>query len=536
MELLRCKLDSVTQLDMDRVFLFALSGKESKKELVLELMPPGNIIVLDERRKIVLALREVRSPQRRILRGEGYSPPAQTRLSPDRIDENILKSILAKESRAGKALGKGISLPRRYIDEILRRSALKQDDPSPQSGEKVREVASVVKEILAEATNPHAYIVKVNDETHLMAIKPTIGEILQEGATFSELLDETVSPIIMEGEGHEQAASERKEKEYQVTLSKLSTELGDLEEHSKRLREAANLIRGAVTIEEVTASLKDIKEYVSSESLKTIEKENSPAAIASLLFDLAKNNESEAVRVREASASLRKRMEREVRLVDGRKVAKPREPRKREWYEKFRWFFTSQDKLAIGGRDAHSNSILIKRHLEREDVVYHADLFGSPFFVLKNGRTQTDEEMREVAKSTVAFSSGWKTGLGSADAYWVNTDQVSATAPSGEYLARGSFMIRGQKNFVTKNILQVSVGFDTEGRIISGPDEAIMKHAVAYLTLIPSREKTSETAKKILAELRKAAGDKTKFDCTVDDVLRMLPTGGGKIVRRKETR
>lgn len=535
-ELLRCKLDSVSQLDMDRVFLFALSCKESKKEVVLELMPPGNIIVLDGQRKIVLALREVRSPQRRILRGEGYSPPTQTRLSPDRMDENLLKSIFAKESRAGKALGKGVSLPRRYVDEVLRRSELKQDDPSPNTAEKVRAVVSAVKEILTEAANPRPYVVKLNDETHLMAIRPTVGEVLREGASFSELLDETVSPVVMEGEGHEQTASDRREKEYQATLSKLSAQLGELEESSKRLRERASLIRGAATMGEVVSSLEGANEFVSSESLKAIEKESSPAAIASLLFDLAKRNESEAVRVREASASLRKRMEREAGSVERRQVARPREPRKKEWYEKFRWFFTSQNKLAIGGRDAHSNSILIKKHLEREDVIYHADLFGSPFFVLKNGRAQTEEEVRELAKSTVAFSSGWKTGLGSADAYWVNSDQVSATAPSGEYLARGSFMIRGKKNFVTKNILQVSVGFDAEGRIISGPEEAIMKQAVVYLTVIPSREKTSETAKKILAELRKAAGEKMKFDYTVDDVLRMLPSGGGKIVRRKETR
>lgn len=534
-ELLRSKLDSVSQLDMDRVFLFAFSHGTNKKELVLELMPPGNIILLDDRRKTIVALRDVRSTQRKVSRGVVYSPPAQARLSPDRVDLETLKSMLAKGGSVGRALGKGISLPRRYIDEILRRSGLRQDDPSLQNDEKVGEVAGAVKAIIAETADPHPCVVKLNDETHLMAIRPTTGEVLREGATVSELLDETVRTVVTEGEVHEETPSERREEEYRVTLSRLNVQLGQLEENSNRLRERADLIRRRTSAEGVMVDLEGVRELIPPESLRRIERESSPAAIASILFDLAKKNESEAVRVREASASVRKRMEREVKLEAKGRPRELREPRKREWYEKFRWFYTSHDGLAVGGRDAHSNSILVKRHLERDDVVYHADLFGSPFFILKDGRGQTDEEVKELAKATVAFSSGWKTGLGSADAYWVNSDQVSTTAPSGEYLARGSFMVRGKKNFVSKNILQISVGVDPDGRIISGPEEAVMKHAVAYLTIIPSREKTSETAKKILAELRKAVGDKMTFDDTVDDVLRMLPSGGGKIVRRRAT-
>ncbi len=65
---------------------------------------------------------------------------------------------------------------------------------------------------------------------------------------------------------------------------------------------------------------------------------------------------------------------------------------KKEWYEKFRWFFTTGGKLAIGGRDAQSNTTLIRRHLQENDTIYHADLFGSPFFILKGGKEQTEEE------------------------------------------------------------------------------------------------------------------------------------------------
>ena len=44
-------------------------------------------------------------------------------------------------------------------------------------------------------------------------------------------------------------------------------------------------------------------------------------------------------------------------------------------------------------------------------------------------------------------------------AYWVNADQVSKTAPTGEYLSVGSFMIRGKKNFLPPSQLALGFGF-----------------------------------------------------------------------------
>jgi hypothetical protein len=204
---------------------------------------------------------------------------------------------------------------------------------------------------------------------------------------------------------------------------------------------------------------------------------------------------------------------------------------RREWYEKFRWFTTSGGKLAIGGRDAQSNSLLIRRHVDNGDVVYHADLFGSPFFVLKKGKEQTTEEVAELAQATVSYSSAWKTGLSAADAYWVEPQQVSAGAPTGEYLARGSFAIRGKKNFITRNLLELAVGIDKAGRVVAGPEAAVAKTAPVYVVIIPSREKSSDTAKKVLAELKELLGSAVG-GATLDDVMRALPTGGGKIVRK----
>ena len=45
--------------------------------------------------------------------------------------------------------------------------------------------------------------------------------------------------------------------------------------------------------------------------------------------------------------------------------------------------------LAIGGRDAASNSAVVRKHLVKNDKIFHGDIFGSPFFILKEARKCT---------------------------------------------------------------------------------------------------------------------------------------------------
>ncbi len=55
-ELLRLKLDSVSQYDLDRVIFFRFSRDEAELQLILELMPPGNIILTDAAGWIMVSL------------------------------------------------------------------------------------------------------------------------------------------------------------------------------------------------------------------------------------------------------------------------------------------------------------------------------------------------------------------------------------------------------------------------------------------------------------------------------------------------
>ena len=54
-------------------------------------------------------------------------------------------------------------------------------------------------------------------------------------------------------------------------------------------------------------------------------------------------------------------------------------------------------------------------------------------------------------------SSAWDAKIVTGS-YWVNDDQVSKTAQTGEYLTTGAFMIRGKKNFIPAEPLVMGIG------------------------------------------------------------------------------
>ena len=120
------------------------------------------------------------------------------------------------------------------------------------------------------------------------------------------------------------------------------------------------------------------------------------------------------------------------------------EVRKKNWFERYRWFFTSDGFLVVGGRDSSSNSAVIRKHLEKDDKVFHGEIYGSPFFLLKDDGSSIASSLNEVAHATVCFSRAWKESMYGTNAYWVNPDQVKKGAPSGQSMAKGSFMIEGQ--------------------------------------------------------------------------------------------
>jgi len=250
----------------------------------------------------------------------------------------------------------------------------------------------------------------------------------------------------------------------------------------------------------------------------TLSLEKSIEENASVYFDKAKKAKKKTEGATEALERSRKKLAKikkeEAKIVEEVVIEK----RKREWYEKFRWFVSSEGFLVIGGRDATTNEIVIKKHTEKEDIVFHTDMSGSPFFVIKSeGKEIGEATINETGTATAVFSRAWKLGLGTADVFYVTPDQVSKEAQSGEYMSKGAFMIRGKKKYLHPD-MDLAVGVNAAGMFISGSFSAVSANAAGeVIKLKQGKGKSSDLAKKM----------KNKYGLhDNDEIIRMLPAGG----------
>ncbi len=204
---------------------------------------------------------------------------------------------------------------------------------------------------------------------------------------------------------------------------------------------------------------------------------------------------------------------------------------KKQWYHRFRWFITSDGIVVLGGRDASQNEELVKKYMAGGDTFVHADVHGASVVLVK-GKT---EKMDEVARFAASYSGAWKSGHFSADVYSTRPEQVSKTAEHGEFVAKGSFIVRGERTYFRNVPLGVAIGLQLEPQaaVIGGPPAAVRARATIVVELKPGQYEPNDVAKKVLRILREKAGDDEfqgiKTVLNTDAVAAFVPPGGSDI-------
>jgi hypothetical protein len=130
-------------------------------------------------------------------------------------------------------------------------------------------------------------------------------------------------------------------------------------------------------------------------------------------------------------------------------------------------------------------------------------------------------------------------GFASANAYWVRPEQVKLVGPSGTYLPKGGFLMEGTKHLYRGLRVEVAVGvaeLDGDLALMAGPPRAVEAHTLAHVVLIPLPEgKVSDAAKRVrealLGLLEEPLSAQLKR-LPLDEFVRTLPPGGGRVVRR----
>ena len=568
-EIERAKINSVSQPGSERIFFLHFINKDNKeRKLVIEIFGKGNIILCDESMKILWILNPVEVRHRILKTGLEYVLP------PNR-GEDVFQITLEgmKKSRQTQPentdlvrwLAKCTSLPRKYVEEILLHSGISAKYANNLSDNDVQIIYDKTKEITSKVID------ETNHEPSIMVDKLGLAidasPIVMSGESntkkvesYMDGIDQVLSnEIISIGRSLKTEETDRKILELEHDLEEQNKAKTQVITRSQNLRRVAHELMNlsSMGIEDMNDStVRNLLENNDSEIVKEngitylnienerIKFESSIPKFSSLLFSRAKELERGAINIDKASEELRLRVEKlqnQTQKIHEKIQFSKLESK--QWYERYRWFVTSDGYLVIGGRDASSNSAIIRKYMTDNDIIFHAEIHGSPFFLVKNVNNQEKQDsgyVEEAAQATVSFSRAWKDGLSSGDAYWVFPNQVKKGAPTGQFLPKGSFVIEGKRNFCRGIELKLSIGLvqiEKKYSIVCGPLNAVRKRSLVFTSLLPGGTDSMNLAKKVKSEFVRAISE---FDqslaeyckkISLDEFIRMLPTGQSKIER-----
>ena len=553
-DLLRAKLTKIEQIGTERIAYFTFTNFEKEFTLIVEFFGDGNIILCNEERKILALLHSIDVRHRQLRVGLEYAPPPEDGVDVLNLTKESFRELFST-SGIGKTIGRGLGLPKKYVEEIIRLSGIDPKKPSNEvTNEEFEALYEIITSTLSKVTQgPHDPSVIIEDDVHdAYPIRFSDDNLnAKKVDSFNEGLDIVFTEEILEkGKSLFSSPADKKIESLEKTLTEQKNAINVVLEKSKTIAEVANLLftmtsagQHDIRNEMITNSLKEKNAEIISEkgvpymkineSKIQIDPDSSLPTIASKLFDESKKQKGAVKSIEKLMKKTESKLEKTIEKGEIAKGAVGfKEVRKKSWFERYRWFYTSDEVLAVGGRDSSSNSAIIRKYLEKNDKVFHAEVHGSPFFLLKG----EDEELlplslEEVAHATVCFSRAWQISAYGMSSFWVNPDQVKKGAPTGQSMAKGAFMINGTRNFIKVSSLKLAVGIfkqDEDYLLVCGPPEPIKKKCLCYAVIEPGGSTMSDVAKKIRAEFDKV--DETfKKIFLIDDYVRALPTGSSKV-------
>jgi predicted ribosome quality control (RQC) complex YloA/Tae2 family protein len=556
----------VRQHHFDRIMEIEIQ-KEHKYTLIIELFSKGNIILLDEEGQIILPLKRKLWQDRRISSKETYKYPPERGLNPIHAEKEEIKSLfLDSGTDIIRTLAKS-GFGGLYAEEIVLRADAPKDKPAKEiSEEELESIYKAIKEIFQPLLDAefHPQIIREGkDDVLPLNLKIYEKYPKKDFPSFNEAADEFYSSIV--GDDIKKVQEDIWASEVGKFTKRLRIQKETLEKFEKTVVESKikgdllyshyQEVEGVMQIigqarekyswQEIIKIIKDAKKkkVQGTELVESADKmgnlvlslENKRINIdshlsipenAEIYYNKGKKAKKKIKGVNIAIGKTLKEIEkaeskRNVALGQI-KIPQLRVKKELKWFEKLRWFVSSDGLLVVGGRDAGTNESVVKKYLENQDIYLHSDIHGAPSVVVKSeGKEIPESTINEATYLAAAFSSAWNKGFASQDVYWVHPDQVSKTPQSGEFVAKGAFIIRGSRNFIRGVPLLIAVGIvDFEGeRIMAGPPSALKKHTDNYVVIKPGFTKKEEISRRILHKI-----DPQNI-LTLDDVIRVLPSG-----------
>ncbi|MCS7146374.1 MAG: NFACT family protein [Nitrososphaerota archaeon] len=540
-------LRSAEQVVGERIARLHFERRGLKLDLIVEVFPGGGLSLIDEGGVVILSTS--------LKKGQSYEPPTRRATVSTRDEVLALLSMVEGRLKVGVALAKEMGLGTKYSNELVARAHVDSSKKVSELDFDSRErLAGSLESLYQLLLTPEPTVYRVGGEYVAFAPFPLIQmesqgleamrvsslneavnlvyESFVRAAKTSEhrrRLDEEAKRIEREIEGKRKLAEELKAKavELRELAQLLHTKIGELKGSWDELKSGGSVeglvksvdrASGTATLllggREVQLSLKRPVTHQINELF------NSAKTTMKGVENLLKEVEELEKRLSKLREEAPAKQQMEVVVVRRRET---------EWFRRYRWSMTSSERLIVMGRDASSNVRLLKNHLESMDLVFHAEVRGSPVALLKNGQGAGDVELRETATLCASFSRAWREGLSSVSVYWVKPDQISFTPPQGTYLPKGSFLVKPPKNYI-QAMLEISVGYSQKLGPIVGCETWVKKEAVLYAVIAPGQEDASTVSKNLVAKLSELPNISSS-ELKISDFEKLIPYGRCRVLR-----
>ena len=565
-------VESIKQHNFDRVVEIKVK-KDKYYTIIVEIFDKGNIILLDEDNNIIQPLKRKQLSSRDISSKREYQFPEERGINPIEITHDELKELFENgDSDIVRTLAMN-GLGSLYSEEILKRAnetvEIEKTTPTAElNDEQIAGIYNALKNLFDDLKEGSIkpQIVKKDKKEDVVPLNLVKYEDFEKTyyTNFNEACDEFYSKKVNSSiKDVKEAAWNKKVNKFekrlalqQETLDNFAKTIEDSQHKGEviysnypSIENIINVVNSArgkgYSFKEIGKILKKAKkdgmaeaqiyESIDKMGVLTLDIDDTKLIIdpkltipenAETYYEKAKKAKRKSKGALVAIENTKKQLE-EIRskkdiAMEHIAVPKKRVKKDLKWYEKLRWFISSENILVVGGRDANSNENVVKKYLEPNDIYLHADIHGASSTAIKlNGAELNDKILKESGEFAASFSSAWSKGFTTQDVFWVKPDQVSKTPEAGEFLAKGSFVIRGHRNYIRGARVKLAIGIvDYEGkRIMAGPIEALEAHCENYVVLKPGFTKKEAIAKKILHKINE------DDLLTLDYIIRVLPSG-----------